>query len=95
MIKELDTGFLQLVLLGVSIPGEIVRRQKANWEGDLVAIKFADIEQVLTSQKTRWVHSGLVNVLLWLRLGAPNSDISKWPRNQKPMTIYRNVLKTL
>ncbi|WP_162800593.1 NUDIX hydrolase [Acidibrevibacterium fodinaquatile] len=85
--EETPTGFVQLVLLGVDI-GEMgfVGPQL---EGEAEGISFADLEGKL--KPANWVPSGLMQILVWLALGAPGTDEKDW--KQKPKDIFENAIK--
>lgn len=69
--KELKTGFIQLVLLGVNTTRAEVRRNKNSWEGKIVIVDFDRLPEKLFSSDEKWVPSGRAHVLAWLGLGAP------------------------
>ncbi|MDX6447326.1 MAG: hypothetical protein QOH71_4400 [Blastocatellia bacterium] len=76
LTKELDTGFIQLVLLGVSVSPQDVAGSRHNWEGKKVVISFDELPERLTSTKEQWVPTGKTHLLAWLALGAPNAGQS-------------------
>jgi len=73
MSQEVKTGFIQLVVLGVNIDEESLIKYNNNWEGDLVKIKYSQLEGILHDQS--WVHSGIGHILSWLAYGAPNAGL--------------------
>ena len=72
LLKELETGFIQLALLGIDIPGKEAGRLVGTWEGDPIRVGFRDLHRSLTTDET-WVPAGKAAVLAWLALGAPNT----------------------
>lgn len=69
LAKELATGFVQLVFLGIDISGGDARRIEHTWEGNVEQIAFSELIGSLRTDN--WVPSGKVHVLAWLALGAP------------------------
>jgi len=69
--KELDTGFIQLVFLGLELPATMLDRLSGNWEGSVVRVPFADLPSLLL--RDDWVPSGKAHVLAWLAAGAPGA----------------------
>lgn len=74
--KELETGFVQLALLGVDVSAQDVAGSRHNWEGKKVVVSFDDLPERLILTKEEWVPTGKVHVLAWLGLGAPNAGRS-------------------
>ncbi|MCB2262648.1 MAG: hypothetical protein LGR52_06880 [Candidatus Thiosymbion ectosymbiont of Robbea hypermnestra] len=68
---EVSTGFIQLVLLGVSLSKRSVDDMEGNWEGSIEQIPFDQLPSVLSSRD--WVPSGRAHILAWLGIGAPNT----------------------
>lgn len=69
---ETDTGFIQVVALGVKVHTHDIIRIQPNWEGAYLAISFDDLENTLCDDTNNWVPSGKAHILVWLALGAPN-----------------------
>lgn len=69
--KELDTGFIQLVFLGLTLPAAMLDRLSGNWEGSVLRVPFNDLPAVLL--RDDWVPSGKAHVLGWLAAGAPGA----------------------
>lgn len=73
MGREIETGFIQFVLLGVDIPTDDTETLlRKNWEGEVVKLSFDRLEEFLLSDNINWVPSGKLFVLAWLAAGAPN-----------------------
>jgi hypothetical protein len=68
IIQELDTGYVQYVILGINISSEKIDDQlkKTNpKEGDVVLIPFNRIQNYIENPSS-WVPTGLSHILLWL-----------------------------
>lgn len=70
--RELDTGFVQFVYLGVRVTASDYEKAEANSEGQVVSIAFNDLEEMLR-QPENWVPTGRAHILMWLALGAPGA----------------------
>jgi hypothetical protein len=76
---ELDTGFIQVALLGVNISAKHVETLEGSLEGSITRVSFADLPHRLREEcapdahavHRGWVPSGKAHVLAWLALGAP------------------------
>lgn len=69
---ETDTGFIQIVALGVKVNSHDYEDIKDNWEGNHIKLGFDELYEKLSSDKENWVPSGKAHILVWLALGAPN-----------------------
>lgn len=72
LLKEVETGFIQLALLGIDIPNKEATRLVGSWEGEPIRVAFHDLPRALTTDES-WVPPGKAAVLAWLALGAPNT----------------------
>lgn len=70
--REIDTGFIQYVYLGVRITAAQFGQLSQNSEGDLVKVSFDELRKALATEKN-WVPSGRAQILMWLGLGAPGA----------------------
>jgi ADP-ribose pyrophosphatase YjhB (NUDIX family) len=70
LCQELETGFVQLVLLGIAT--DSIDNLEGNWEGDPTLISYDEIPTILF-RELNWVPSGKAHLLAWLALGAPNA----------------------
>jgi hypothetical protein len=95
IVKEIDTGFFHLILLGVNIRSKILARAKGGIEGHIKMIGYADLKNQLLSSQPNWVPTGKIHVLLWLALGAYGSEKSNWSGHNKPQKIFKQVMKEL
>jgi len=73
MAKEVSTGFIQLIALGLSVSSKSVNDLQGSWEGEIVQIPFENLQSVLMDNSFNCVPSGKAHVLAWLALGAPNT----------------------
>lgn len=66
-ITELDTGYVQLVALGINIPRLQIESELDNEpkEGGVVRCPFDELRQLI-GKPSAWVPTGLTHVLLWL-----------------------------
>jgi hypothetical protein len=71
--KELSTGFIQIVLLGINISKSQLPKIRDNWEGRTLLIPFNDLPELL-SDRRKWVATGNAHVLAWLGCGAPGAS---------------------
>ena len=71
--EDLESGYLQISYLGVSISKAQLTRAKTNWEGKFTLIRFEDLDSRL-GQPGHFVPSGLMHIKVWLSLGAPGAD---------------------
>ncbi len=70
--KEVSTGFIQMVLLGVNIPKSQLPKIKDNWEGRTLRIPFKELPELLINTPN-WVLTGKAHVLAWLGCDAPGA----------------------
>lgn len=81
LAQEVDTGFVQYVLLGVNIPAADAERLEHSPEGTITLVPFGELLHRLQrpdspdpqTQSTGWTPTGRAHVLAWLALGAPGS----------------------
>ena len=83
--KELATGFIQYEYLGLTV--DVNDSLTGNWEGDILPIKFSELENKLNT--LTWVPSGKAHILAWLALGAPNT---KYFTYEKARDIYESIV---
>lgn len=69
--KELRTGFIQVVYLGINLTPGSLELIKDNWEGQVVRVPFSDLASTL--QRDDMVPSGKAHILAWLALGTPGT----------------------
>lgn len=77
--EELKTGFIQVVFLGLSVEADDLCNLLPNWEGKgIERIPFGDLKNCLLDPDnlaaSGWTPTGMVHVLSWLALGAPNCN---------------------
>lgn len=72
LLEEPSIDYVQVAFLGVNIPSNILDRSRETWEGDVVRIPFDELEVKLCNFHD-WTPSGLLHILFWLALDAPNS----------------------
>lgn len=70
--KEIDTGFIQYVYLGVRITASQFGQLSQNSEGDLVKVSFDELRKAL-GDTHQWAPTGRAQILMWLGLGAPGA----------------------
>ena len=92
MAKELSTGFIQLVFLGIPVDVEDIDRLKGNWEGKIERVPFKNLASVL--KDPTWVPSGKAHVLAWIGLGAPNAKKRQKFGNQTAEQLFNSMLDT-
>lgn len=92
MAKELSTGFIQLVLLGLPVHSKDIDRLRGNWEGRIERVPFKCLASVL--KDPTWVPSGKAHVLAWLGLGAPNAKKGQKFGNQTAKQLFNAILDT-
>ena len=90
MAKELSTGFIQLVALGISVHPDEIDRVKGNWEGTIERVPFKDLPALL--QDPNWVPSGKAHVLAWLGLGAPNTKRGQKFGGLPAKSLFRTII---
>lgn len=90
MAKELFTGFIQLVALGISIHPKEVERVRGNWEGQIERVPFKNLPSVL--KDPTWVPSGKAHVLAWLGLGAPNAKNGQKFGGHLPKSLFSAIV---
>jgi len=90
MAKELSTGFIQLVLLGIPVHLKDVDKLSGNWEGQIERVPFKSLASVL--KDPTWVPSGKAHVLAWLGLGAPNAKEGQKFGNQTARQLFNSML---
>jgi 8-oxo-dGTP pyrophosphatase MutT (NUDIX family) len=81
LAKELATGFIQVVLLGVNLTAAEVERLDHGFEGESLRVRFDDLPRLLQRHdapdsgavSADWVPTGKAHVLAWLALGAPGA----------------------
>lgn len=72
LMKELSTGFIQLVLFA-DFPTEDIDKAKSQWNaGGFDEISFDRLFGELLSNSKKWVPTGKTHILAWLALGIPN-----------------------
>jgi hypothetical protein len=91
MAKELFTGFIQLVFLGLPVHPKDIDRLRGNWEGNIERIPFKSLASVLNDPS--WVPSGKAHVLAWLGLGAPNAKRGQKFGNQTAKQLFKSILE--
>lgn len=69
--REVRTNFIQLMLFPDPLQEFDDLLANDNWEGKLHRIGFDELWETMRMREA-WVPTGLVHVLLWLQLGAPN-----------------------
>lgn len=74
LLRELQTGFIQLAYLGANISSKEARNLKPNIEGAPVRVGFDDLPRFLREERN-WYPSGKAAILAWLALGAPNGGL--------------------
>lgn len=72
VMKEIDTGFIQLAFIGVNISQKQVEKLRENPEGKITLVSFDDLGRRLKAERD-WVPTGKVAIMAWLALNAPNS----------------------
>jgi hypothetical protein len=92
LCRELKTGFIQFVLLGVDVDADEAAAMKTNWEGDKVVVGFDELPQRLTAEE-RWVPTGKAHVMAWLALAAPNAGGDVSFGGQTPQELFDSVLR--
>jgi hypothetical protein len=92
LCKEIDTGFIQFVLLGATINLREKGALTASWEGGPVVVPFDQLPDRLLSTTEVWVPSGKVHVLSWLVLGAPGCDRVPHFGGYTPQELFRRTL---
>ena len=92
MLKELETGFIQLALLGINITPRAAKRLEGNWEGRVIRVPFSELERKLTSEEP-WVPTGKAHVLAWLALCSPNSRPRVRFGKLKPVELFNRIVK--
>ena len=92
LCRELKTGFIQFVLLGVDVDADEAAVMKTNWEGDKVVVGFDELPQRLAAEE-QWVPTGKAHILAWLALGAPNAGPDVSFGGQTPQGLFDAVLK--
>lgn len=73
LCQEQETGFIQLMISGISISMDAYDRCRSNWEGHVKRVSFDDLGNVLRTGK--WVPTGKAHVLTWLAAGTPGVSI--------------------
>lgn len=94
--QEMETGFVQVALLGVNISARHIQTLENSTEGSITRVSFADLPHRLRDECAAdahaihrgWVPSGKAHVLAWLALGAPG--MKKQPRfgNLSPVALF-------
>lgn len=70
--KDLQTGFIQLILLGVPIFARDLAALKDSAEGSIERISWSELPKMFANT-ANWVPSGRAHLLAWLAIGAPRS----------------------
>jgi hypothetical protein len=91
IMKELETGFIQLAILGIDISANAADRLIESWEGRPVKLDFDDLQRSLMSD-TAWVPTGKAAVLAWLALGAPNTNRGVRFSGLAPAALFNAVV---
>lgn len=71
--EELDTGFLQIVFLGVPISKKEIDYASENWEGEITKVPFNQIQDCFIHHD-EYVPTALMHIRCWLDLGAPGTS---------------------
>lgn len=85
--KELDTGYIQLVFLGIDVSPEALKNVEDNWEGKTIRLGFDQLEEKLRDV-TDWCPSGRGQVLSWLALGAPCAIPNPTFARRTPIALF-------
>jgi hypothetical protein len=100
-MEEKSTGFLQLVLMGTTLPAATVRKQiTRNWkdapidqEGKPRRARFDDLEDILTDPEVKWVPTGKLHILSWLALGTPGCNNKPTFNGKSSDELYGDILR--
>lgn len=91
LLGEIETGFVQLAFLGVSVSRHQVEHEMAHDdEGTLRRLKFADLQHALSTWY--WVPTGKMSVLCWLALGAPGAGRRPTFDGQSPQQLFEGLV---
>jgi hypothetical protein len=91
-IREVPTGFIQLIRIGYNIDPGRKNRLKATWEGQVQYIKFDHLLREM--QHDKWVPTGLGHILAWLALGTPGLKSPPRFKRMKSNKLFEAILKT-
>jgi hypothetical protein len=69
ILEEIEIGFVNLALLGVTVSRRTLETAQSNHEGVISRILAAELPRRLTDSD--WAVSARAQVLAWLALGAP------------------------
>ena len=92
IMKESDTGFIQLAILGIDISANAADRLIDSWEGRPVKLHFDDLQRSLLSDMS-WVPTGKAAVLAWLALGAPNANRGVRFSGLSPTALFNAIVR--
>jgi len=70
VVENLEIGWIDVMFMAGIISSTNARRLKGSKEGEVLALRFDQVEQQLADNDA-WVSSGIAHHLIWLRLGAP------------------------
>lgn len=91
--KEVNTGFIQYIYLGIRVTKSEFARLRENPEGDLDLLSFDNLPKKLHLAQ-EWCDSGRAHVLLWLSLGAPGAGLFPKFNGLTPRALFDQVVGT-
>lgn len=94
ILEEPSISFVEIAFLGVNISRNQLERTRSTWEGSVVKIHFDNLATQLCTLQD-WTPSGLLHILLWLALDAPNSKANLKFCGKDAATQLEAVIKHL
>jgi hypothetical protein len=88
VLREVKTGFIQLIFLGINISLKGKSKLKSGREGEIVYVKYDELPRRLR-QENDWVPTGKAAILAWLALGAPNGGWNVKFGGIKPTKLFK------
>ena len=88
--RELQTGFVQLVALGLTVSKNQVTDAKDGWEGKVLPIS---VDKLSTGLGGQIVPSGMVHLLAWLAFGAPGLGVFRRIDGKRPRKLFWELVE--
>lgn len=92
LAREIDTGFVQLVVLGATVRREQIQHLEDSWEGDVTLFGVDQVPDLVLHQLTP---SGALHVMAWLAFGAPGLGINRRIAGASPRRLFANLLQRI
>jgi 8-oxo-dGTP pyrophosphatase MutT (NUDIX family) len=90
LAREVPTGFVQALYLGIDVPADAAVAAGGTWEGTVESVGFDALPEALAADD--WVPSGRAAVFAWLAQGAPGAGAKAAFAGLGPVQLFDRLV---